>query len=151
MPLKKNMLLKEWVQWDGPPPVKAPPPCSPVKLKASHSRSVYQARSAASGELLLDPRRPQDGRPWQVAVDVTHTIRMVRAVLERDFDRRVKLVYPEAEGELEHRHFVTACKPKSNGELSEMIVYFPIDDYEEPETWEQLMTMKKGHGSRVGH
>ena len=76
---------------------------------------------------------------------------MVRIVFERDFDRRVKLVYPEAEGELEHRHFVTACKPKSNGELSEMIVYFPTDDYEQPETWEQLMTMKKGHGSRVGH
>ena len=145
------MLLEKWVQWDGPPPVKAPPPCSPVKLKASHSRSVYQARSAASGELLLDPRRPQDGRPWQIAVDVTHTIRMVRIVFERDFDRRVKLVYPEAEGELEHRHFVTACKPKSNGELSEMIVYFPTDDYEQPETWEQLMTMNFGHGSQVGH
>jgi hypothetical protein len=128
------MLLQKWLQWDGPPPVKAPPPCSPVKLKASHSRSVYQARSATSGELLLDPRRPQDGRPWQIAVDVTHTIRTVRVVLERDFDRRVKIVYPEAEGELAERHFVTACKPKRSGELSEMIVYFPIDDYEQPET-----------------
>ena len=83
---------------------------------------MCQAKGWASGEILRDPRHD---RPWEIAVDFTHTTQMVKVALERDFNRACAIIDTESDKELElQSNFLAACKPDPEGGPRVMTVYF---------------------------